>query len=282
MTNYPNLDAVLDDWLEGDLSPGDLGPAVSEAQALLVQAGYKLTIDGKLGPKTRSAIEVAEQARQLGRIDIDRVHVDGVPVVSYEDVPSIDARPTHHYGRRSSPPKILVLHWPGYVCSARDLGALWKKTSRTVSSHLGVDEREIVQYLPLGVSAWHAEWINRYSVGVDICQSPVDDDLAAEQRRGLAVSVADNPTGRGAKHYLSLDPRVASNARKLVMALCAQLGIPLKAPRDGDGKVRHDVVFDEAADLAGWSGVIGHHHCNPAKWDVGVWWRDLFAGTPLG
>jgi hypothetical protein len=191
-----------------------------------------------------------------------------------------DITPNKKFATSRRTPRVLVLHWGSH--SALQLTQYFRTTTRAVSAHWAVDETGCWQMLEHANRAYHAGWINTYSVGFDIACQPVRDRYVDYKNRGRDIKVINNPTNRGDKVILSLDPRIAENVRLMTFYLCEQLNIPLVAPRDANGKVRHDVVFRDEKALGNWSGVIGHHHCDSGKWDVAPWWGTLFDGTPLG
>jgi hypothetical protein len=193
---------------------------------------------------------------------------------------SFDITPNGKFARTRERARILVIHWGSH--SAQQLAGYFRTTDRAVSAHWAVDETGCYQMLDNGLRAYHAGWINTHSVGFDIACQPVVDRLKDYQNRGRKIEIVQNPTSRGDRRILTLDPRIAENVRLMTWHLCAELGIPLQVPRDAKGKVRHDVVFRDARSLGNWSGVIGHHHCDSKKWDVAPWWGTLFDGTPLG
>lgn len=194
---------------------------------------------------------------------------------------AFDITSARKFGRRTAKPRILVLHW-----GMHDAHGLYKYflnvKDRDVSSHWAVDETGAYEMLSTDKSAWHAGWINRHSIGLDICQQPTVKDRTRYLEMGRQIAVQNNDTNRGDRQVLSLDPRIAENFRTLVLQLCEEHGIPLNVPRDASGKVRHDVVFPNESALGNWSGVLGHHHVSASKWDIACWWDQIFKGTPLG
>jgi hypothetical protein len=197
-----------------------------------------------------------------------------------------DIEPNGKFSKRTTTPRVLVIHWGSNT--AETLARYFRTTTTSVSAHWAVDENGCFQMLDHQHRAFHAGWINNFSVGFDIACSPLVSRLELNRNLGRDMKVIDNPTyangarGRGERKCLSLDPVIARNARWMTFYLCNQLGIPLEVPRDASGKVRHDVVFRDAKQLGNWTGVIGHHHCDAGKWDIAPWWGSVFDGTPLG
>lgn len=190
------------------------------------------------------------------------------------------------FSRKRENKRVLVLHWGSH--SAERLASYFRTTDRSVSAHWAVDETGAYQMLDHDLRAYHAGWINRFSIGIDIASQPVVSNYQNYKSQGRDIQVVDNPTyaaggaRRGDRRVLTLDHRTAENFKSLVFWICEREGIELQVPRDKDGKVRHDVVFRDAAALGDWSGVIGHHHCDGRKWDIAPWWGQIFDGTLLG
>jgi hypothetical protein len=184
------------------------------------------------------------------------------------------------FARTREVPRVLVLHWGSH--SADQLAQYFRTTDRAVSAHWAVDETGAYQMLDHRLRAYHAGWINTFSIGMDITMQPPVGNADRYRRAGRLVEIIDNPTRRGERKILKLDPRIAKNMRDLVFELCKEFNIPLEVPRDAAGRVRHDVVFSDAKQLGGFSGVLGHHHVDSRKWDVAPYWEDIFGGTDLG
>lgn len=266
-------------------SLGYSNPRVAHVQRILIGAGCLAATtpsgyrndDGIFGKRTRAAC----QAWLVQQTQHDQL---GLRVVRWYEEGGMSLVEGGKFGLRPDGirPRIIVLHWPAFWGGASRLHRVMSQPDAKVSTHWAVDETGAYQFLDHSARAWHATWTNRISVGVDICQGIVASDEAREKARGLKVEAAVNTTGRGDRRYLTLDPAVRDNARALVMRLCAELDIPLQAPRGADGRVRHDVIATSIPELGDFTGVVGHHHVDRAKWDIAPWWSSLFGGTPLG
>ena len=180
-------------------------------------------------------------------------------------------------------PRAIVQHWGG-LDVRHCLRAL---IARELSSHGGVGPDGFYQWLDLMFRAYHAGTpANDWSVGFDIAQSPRPEFIDESRERGLRVQVVENPTDRGPREIVTLDPRTAGHVRRTVPSLCYALGIPQRVPRGEDGlqdsgPVFHGVI-DVQAFLRSGGGVLGHHHLRKTKWDVACWWDSIYEGTALG
>lgn len=283
----------------GEAVHGERGEHVAELQRALIARGLTVgEVDGLYGPMTEAGITEAltrPQPRTVGtrppRASGDVAH----SITRYDEPGGFDLRTVADGGPlpvpsradykpdRPRPPRVLVLHWTAGPATAEGLHRSFSKSDRQVSSHYAIDPTGTYQYLPDEFWAYHAGWINRAAIGIDICQPirAVREKDAIEA--GYNVTLQMNPSHRGGfQRVLSLDPEVAEATRQLVFALCEKHGIDLRVPRRDDGKVDHDVVFGSLADLNDWSGVLGHHHVSNRKWDIAPWWGELFDGTVLG
>lgn len=175
--------------------------------------------------------------------------------------------------------RIITIHWGGLnVKHCRNALA-----AEDLSSHFGTGAATAYQWLDTNYSAYHAGYVNDFSIGIDICQHPVVKFLERYTKDPASdVRVVDNTTGRGHKRVLSLDSRTADVTRDLVLDLCRAYDIPLEVPRDRSGKVDHSVLNKYGMQKGAFEGVVGHHHLTKTKWDMAVWWSQIFDGTPLG
>lgn len=173
-------------------------------------------------------------------------------------------------------PTRIIWHWGG--STAESLFSYFRSTDRQVSSHGTVDETGFYQWLDFGHRAWHAGYANTDAIGLDISQQPTTKYLDQYKRMGRDVKIVDNPTGRGDKKILTLDPRIARTVRVMTLELCRAFDIPLETLRNPDGTVKHLGAADEDDHM---HGVFGHHNFDAGKWDVSCWWNQCFEGTPL-
>lgn len=205
-----------------------------------------------------------------------------VAFINYDQEGGLDLHRFGHFSSRHGvAPTLIVIHWGGL--DPQHCHRVFSNPDRQVSSHAGIGlspegTPTVYQYLDLNHRAWHAGPVNKYSVGIDICQQPGLRWKRHYERAGYEIDTIDNPTDRGPSKVLSLDPQVARATRAAVETLCETLGIPMRSPRGPDGlsetgEVFHGVMSKEA--LASFTGVIGHHHASDKKWDCACWWRDI-------
>jgi len=207
-------------------------------------------------------------------------------ILGWDDPSSgFDLHPAGNFSKRKSDIRIIVIHWGG--SNVKNLFNYFDNPSRDLSTHFGVDPHGAFQMLDLQHRAWHAGYVNKYAVGIDICQQPTWDYYDYYQSPGYKVEKIKNPTDRGRDEVLSLDPQTARHTRDLVMELCHVLDIPARAPRGAnglsqEGKVWHGVFDKSTLNDGHFSGVVGHHHISSGKFDMACWWDTVFGGTPLG
>jgi hypothetical protein len=241
-----------------------------------IQRVFGCLEDGCLGPAT-----YLEILRQYDPVPNDdpyivfgkrRIVLDNVDyrVINFDQPGGYDLHPAGHFSARIEDVRGIVMHWGGF-----NPESLYNVMNgpRKVSTHFGIgldDEGQatVYQYLDVAHKAWHAGSANEGTVGIDICQQPVYKHIGYYQKRGYFVSRGHNPTSRGNKNIMSLDPRIADVTNKFVHDLSVALDIVLTAPSS------HDVV----SELTDYS-LLGHHHISPNKWDIACWWADIFAGT---
>lgn len=174
---------------------------------------------------------------------------------------------------RSRPAETICLHWGGHT--ARNLYRIFYNTkSRHVSTHfaIGRDPRdnnriEVMQFLDTSLQAYHAGKFNKFSVGIDVCQSVEAKHINTAIKNGHDVQVIDNPD-RGPDTMLSLDPELAAVAKAFIEDLRVAMEIDDK-PICKDEKVYG--VYDAAA-----FSVVSHLNVSARKWDIcGPWAKHL-------
>lgn len=257
-------------------------------------------LDGKLGPNTWKEIqEVYESTDPNDRLYVyenRRLKADGgddtLYTIPFDDPDGLDLHKWGHFNSRNgAKPRLLVIHWGGI--DPNHLFRVFSTPDRKVSSHGGVGQEDFYQFLDLKHSAWHAGYVNKYSIGIDICQQPTTQWHDYYRSRGYDVRKVANPARRpdgsvvGNRTVLSLDPQIAEATRRTVFDLCQLFDIPLRAPRGDDGlkdegKVWHGVFRRTQLEDRQFQGVVGHHHISSQKWDMACWWGSIFDGTVLG
>ncbi len=268
-------------------APGDKGEHVATLQRELIAGGWLPELDekgrrndvGVYGPRTAAALR-----RYLASLN-PAPPPGPLRIVEHdaEEGLSLAARGRFNATRGASI-KCIVLHWPGFPGDARTLHRVMTRDSSGVSTHWGVDEHAAWAMLPAATRAWHATWVNRWAIGIDICQAPQPVYRTREEARGLQLGPdVVNPTGRTAgsevRSFLPLDLRIRRNTLELVRRLCDEHGIPRRVPMLG-GAQRHDWCVRDIAELEQWGGgVMGHHHCDRGKSDPACWMAELFDNT---
>lgn len=170
---------------------------------------------------------------------------------------------------------------------------------RGLSCHFLLDvDGTLYQTLDLVERAWHASEANCRSIGIEIAHpGPLEltEGLAARYRPdpsggpGVVFDLgrlAGDPRtpdflvrparaepvrgpihGRTYRQYDYTDPQYETLARLLAALHGALPRIALDAPRDEGGRVRSDAL--STAELAAFSGVLGHYHVTDRKQDPG-------------
>jgi hypothetical protein len=230
--------------------------------------------DGKLGWQTYSALlsTLDPRSKEYVVMNGNRVPFSitgSYRLVTFDEVEGLDL---HHFGnfsQRKEELSAVCLHWGGL--NAQHCYNVFASGSRAVSSHflIGLVDEEVIVYqvLDLKHKAWHGGWVNDSTIGVDVCQSPTTSWLDHYQARGYEVEIVKNPTSRGPRKVISLDPRLADAAGYFVEDLLQALGMEFIAPED------HSVL--DRSEVKDYT-VFGHHHVNERKYDIAPWWDDIF------
>ncbi|MEW6073953.1 MAG: peptidoglycan recognition family protein [Planctomycetota bacterium] len=218
-------------------------------------------------------------------------------------------RPVLDRARLAALVDLLVLHYDACGTSRECFRVL--QDERQLSAHFLLDvDGTLYQTLDLAEEAWHARQANPRSIGVEIAHvgcfppgapSPLDEWYVAEPD-GIALSIPAR-LGDGGVRTTGFAGRPARPERvagevngeiheqhdftpeqyESLVALAAALielcpRIAPDAPRDARGAVRTDALSE--AELAAFSGILGHHHVSPDKRDPGPafdWERFLAA-----
>jgi len=109
----------------------------------------------------------------------------------------------------------VIWHWPSSGRSAESLGKLWRTDSRIVSSHAGVDEKEIRWYVMPHRVSFHAGNANGNSIGIDICSPPLTNEqgIKAAKDRGIYMGLTED------KKYQLLHPEILSKVSLVSRAI---------------------------------------------------------------
>lgn len=167
-------------------------------------------------------------------------------------------------------PQWIVLHWGGL-----NLNHCFNTLKeRGLSTHFGVEGKEVNQWLDLEHKAYHVGSWNSKCIGVDICQSP----QTKHHHHYPHLPIIQNQSGRGDRQVVDVDPITADTAWRLVQELCRICDIlfewPVAEDTLGVGRGWHGVLSRDF--LRNKSGVIGHHHLKESKWDIACWWDQVF------
>ena len=167
----------------------------------------------------------------------------------------------------------ICTHWGGL--NVKNCFMVFYNTkSRHVSSHFGIgydpnEKRvEISQWLDTGLVSYHAGKFNSYSVGLDICQSPLEKHMKHTKKFHPNAEMVDNPSSRGERQVVSLCPEIADVAKEFISDLRMIMDLEDKPP----------CVDDEVYGIkdATKFSIVGHHNISKQKWDVSPWRHQLW------
>lgn len=265
-----------------DYTTTEFAEAVYQLQGILGWSGHNQ--DGKMGRGTwgkvlktydyvdEGANYIVHNGRRLPT-DPERDY----QLINYDQKGGFDLHPHGDFSKRKAEITLIVLHW-GSISGKALHRAL---RNRDISSHFGIEKDKIFQYLDIKHRAWHAGFVNAFSIGIDFCQQPTTKWFDHFRKKGYDVEIVDNPTDRGDDKIVTLNPEAVLAGRQLVEDLCEMFGIPFRVPRGKDGLAEegplfHGVIDKEALKSGAFKGVVGHHHTRKTKWDIAPFWPQLF------
>ena len=232
--------------------------------------------DGKLGPMTWKALlskyEPVMPHDNYVVLAGRRIHIGNsaspYTLINFDQSTGISLHEAGHFSAWGNDEiERVIMHWGGL--DPKHLHAVMNTPTRKVSTHFGIgliDGMPVVyQYIDLAHKAWHAGKFNTRSIGVDICQQPDYKWIQRYKDKGYDVKKIKNPTERGNKNIISLDPKIARAAGAFVRDLMLKLELKERAPE------HHNVVPDVTPYT-----LVGHHHLVAKKWDIACWWDDVF------
>lgn len=237
-------------------------------------------VDGKLGHQTYTAL--LSMCRPVKRHYItnksERIALpfrSEYKLICYDEPGGKDLHFVGNFSKRKEPITAMVLHWGGL--NVEHCYNVFASDQRQVSSHFligktSMDQVVIYQTLDLAHAAWHGGHVNQWTIGIDICQTPNGQWLKhyqVEKRDLYTVEKINNPTNRGPRKILSLDPVLAKGAKQFIKDLHEALKLEMKFPES------HDCYTEEQ--LREFS-VFGHHHSNLRKYDIACWWDAVIEG----
>lgn len=179
---------------------------------------------------------------------------------------------------RTQPVRAVVLHWTG---GAGGPAAVYR-TLRTRSGPRSPDglsvhyvvgsDGEVVQMAPHSLVCLHAGIANEWSVGIEIVSPgfPMGSAYEREKKAGVRREIYSDrwkTTRRTGVRMLDFTEAQTASVVLLCETLCDTLKIKRAVPLDEDGSLLRREM--RVAELAAFSGVLGHAHCHPTKLDPG-------------
>lgn len=266
-----------------DLMPGDTSWASRRDSEAFAWAIFKIQkevlnfpdheCDGKLGHQTFMAILQEYDPRDEEYVikNGKRIHIpksDDYSLITFDEPGGLDLHRFGNFSRRNIEPFAICMHWGGL--NPQHCFNVFASQSRQVSSHflIGLTDGKPVVYQVLDMQhkAWHGGWVNDESIGIDVCQSPMKHwKEHYESDPAYDIEDLDNPTSRGPKKLISLDPTIAQAVDSFISDLLDALGWDFVAPEDHN-------VYKDISDFT----IFGHHHVNERKYDIAPWWDFIF------
>lgn len=230
--------------------------------------------DGKFGHGTRSALLQMYKPLKYNyivhtgeRLPVSANHYNIVAFDSSHPE-RMDLHPRGHWSSRSTSPSGVMIHWGGI--DAQHCFNVFN-SDRKVSSHflIGLVDSEVTIYQTLDIEkkAWHCGKNNDWTIGIDICQQPTRKWFSLYRDKGYQVEHMNNPTDRGPKKLITLDPRLIKATREFVKDLCGALSLPYTLPSSFD--------FLSPEEASQYS-VLSHAHVSKTKFDIAPWWSMIF------
>jgi hypothetical protein len=180
---------------------------------------------------------------------------------------------TKNWRMRKGKADTICAHWGGL--NVKHCYMIFYNTkSRHVSSHFGIgydpnEKRfEVSQWLDTGLVSYHAGKFNGYSIGLDICQSPVEKHIAKTRVFHPSAEMVPNPSSRGPRQVVSLCPEIADITNEFINDLRMIMDLEEKPMLDSD----EVLGIKEATNYS----VVGHHNLSKQKYDVAPWLGDLW------
>ena len=271
-----HLPISLTDLFDRDCGSDAFARAVCE-----LQRHANLLVDGKFGRQTLGAL--LSLAEPIGD-DESYITIEGIrcaietdeyDIICFDQPQGKDLHRRGHFSPRKDPIDRIVVHWGGL-----DLEHFYNvamSPARKISSHFGIGRNElgiveVWQLLDIKHKAWHAGKFNEGSVGVDICQQAhIRWKRYYDDKGCYDIDIAPNPTSRGQRDILTLDPEIERVARHFLLALAQALAAHTQLDCEAS-------IINAEGDLNsfGYSPLVGHHHLATHKWDIAPWWDQLF------
>jgi hypothetical protein len=172
----------------------------------------------------------------------------------------------------------IMVHWSSTLSEESCYRVL---KNRNLSSHFGVGQDVIYQWLDFEFAAWHGGVANRRYIGIDMCTTPKTKYKKRLEKLGHTVEEKVNTSGRGPKKVLTPDPLIVRATQELILDLCSIFDIPLRVPRGADGFAEtgpywHGTFSKDVIRAGGFEGIIFHSHSSTKKKDCACWANELF------
>lgn len=188
-----------------------------------------------------------------------------------------------HRSRNPDQVMFITLHNAGNR-TAESLGNYWRTNDRGVSSHIGVGEDGVQQYLPLlDTVTFHAGYQNQYAIGLDICQ-PYDPNnerhrRAVESNLDIygSLSTVTNPLaefGRGPTDVYDITDSNLNNTAIVIVSILRALGKDLILPSVSEIVNGGNIYTVEEVLQRGWV-VVPHSATQTNRYDVVQWWAKI-------
>lgn len=293
------------------ISPADstaFADGVFHIQQLLFQTD-PAQWDGKLGRGTwRAILRAFDRVEDLESYIVFNGRRLRLPsgrsyrVINFDQPGGLDLHREADWQRGRDPRQPLdktIAHWAGGVFRAQTLFNYFENAvfndagviiedPRNVSSHGAIELSEdgvvtVYQWIDAWHRTWHGGLLNPRSTGWDILVDPREKFFAMLRRWGWDVELRPNPTHRGPRRYVSMDPRMALGCREFFEDLGKVLGFgELLIPLGEDGLQDKGEPFDGVIERTAWKyGLVkanfaGHHHGSSSKKDVACYMHEMF------
>ena len=170
---------------------------------------------------------------------------------------------------RTEPASLIVLHWTAGIGDPAQVARTLAARRLSIHFTIGVGG-EVVQQAPLKARCAHAGTpVNGRSIGIEVVSpglpGPVHD---REWARGVRRDTYTAQIKGARRTMLDYTPAQATAVADLCKGLTYAFDIPRRVPTDPAGRLITRQLTP--AELAAFSGVIGHYHCHRSKLDPGT------------
>ena len=242
-----------------DRSRPDFSLEVLEVQKHL---GFKdFEQDGMLGQQTYMSLcskfdQISEKyITYSGRRY--KIKAQDYKILCFDQKGGLDLHPSGKFSERWEDPEAVCMHWGGL--NAKHCFNVFQ--SRNASSHFLIDRGIVYQILDLKHRAWHAGWVNDWTIGIDICQSP----RTAYKKHYGDLNIIKNPSNRGERKILELHEDIISTTKSFLNDLFDTLKIQKTPIQD------LDEVHDDENTIKDFT-LFPHSSVSKSKWDIAPYW----------